>query len=516
MRRPQATIASLPRRRSLLYGGRLWIAALAAVALLLVGLIARDTIVRPAGQSAGLRTATVSRGTVRAAVTSTGTLVSVSQLNVNVRQPGQLTEVDVKVGDRVKAGQVLARLDSGSQQAALAQARASLASAQANLQATQSPLTAQQLAQLQHSLAAAQQNHNDTIASVNAQNNADATTVANDQQQLAYDRSLFDADGCNAPTPANQARCATDQANINRDQSQLSTDLSRQRMDLISGGSRLNQAAAQVTAAQDNLAVQSQVKPNTVAAAQAQLQSAQAQVQSAQTSLDQTTLTAPTDGVVVSINGLPGENVSAGAGATQQAPGAGAPQPAASSGSNAASSSTFMVISDPSNFLAVVPFAESDAARLKADQGASLTFDAVSGLTISGHLLAMGPNASVVSNVVNYYASFIMNRSDPRLRSGMTANVSVSVAEASDVLYVPNAAVRRQSGTNTVMTLVNGQQVATEVELGLTGDTTTEIKAGLQEGQRVVLPSLRIPSGQGGQRGFFGGAGGGLRGGPGG
>jgi macrolide-specific efflux system membrane fusion protein len=97
----------------------------------------------------------------------------------------------------------------------------------------------------------------------------------------------------------------------------------------------------------------------------------------------------------------------------------------------------------------------------------------------------------------------------------MTANVSVSVAEAADALYVPNSAVRRQSGTPMVMVLSNGRQVPTEVEVGLTGDTTTEIKAGLTEGQRVVLPGVRLPSGSGGQRGggFLGGPGG-IRGGP--
>src|SRR5207302_10882438 len=97
--------------------------------------------------------------------------------------------------------QVLARLDPSTQQAALAQAQASLASAQANLQSVQSPLTSAQLAQLQHQLSASQQNYNDTVASVNAQNQADASTVANDQAKV------------NADCPAG-ATCSQDQAQL--------------------------------------------------------------------------------------------------------------------------------------------------------------------------------------------------------------------------------------------------------------------------------------------------------------
>jgi multidrug resistance efflux pump len=311
-------------------------------------------------------------------------------MTVNFKSPGILTEVDVRVGDKVTAGQVLARIDSSTQQAALAQAQASLASAQANLQATQSPLTAAQVAQLQHQLSNAQQNYNDTVASANATNQADAATVASDQAKV------------NADCP-NGAQCSQEQA-------QLANDKSKQNMDAISGQSRINSASQQITSARDNLAVQTQVKPNSLASGQAQVASAQAQVQTAQVALNQTTLTAPTSGVVISITGVPGETAGSG---TAQAPGSLAPQP--SSGTSGGSSG-FMVIDDNSSFVAVMPFAETDSARLAANQTVALTFDAIPNLTISGHVLTISPSATVVSNVVNYYVSFVLNRTDPRLR----------------------------------------------------------------------------------------------------
>ena len=347
-------------------------------------------------------------------------------------------------------------------------------------------MTAAQTAQLNHQLSSAQQNYNDTVASVNATNQADAATVANDQAKV------------NADCP-NGAQCSQEQA-------QLANDKTKQNSDAISGQSRINSASQQITSARDNLAVQTQVKPNALASSQAQVAQAQAQVQAAQLALNQATLTAPTSGVVISINGVVGETAGSG---TAQAPGSTAPQPSSGTGSAA---SGFMVIDDNSSLVAVMPFAETDAARLSANQTTSLTFDAIPNLTISGHVLSISPSATVVSNVVDYYVSFVLNRTDPRLREGMTANASVTVAQVDNAVRVPNAAVRTTGGTTMVTVLSKGQQVPTEVITGVVGDTYTEIKAGLNEGDTVVLPALRTTTGTGSSNlvrggGTFGGGG---------
>jgi multidrug efflux pump subunit AcrA (membrane-fusion protein) len=486
--RQAPTLKPLPqiRRGFWLSGTRAWLAGLGLVAVLLVGLIARDTVfAQPA--AVALRTATADRGTVTNAVSGTGSLLPAGRMNVSFKQTGILTEVDVKVGDKVTTGQVLARIDSSTQQAALASAQASLASAQANLQTTQSPLTGAQVAQLQHQVSNAQQNYNDTVASVNATNQSDAATVASDQVKV------------NAECP-NGAQCSQLQA-------QLASDKTKQNMDAISGQSRINSAAQQITSARDNLAVQTQVKPNALASSSAQVASAQAQVAAAQLALNQTTLTSPTSGVVISINGVPGETAGGG---TAQSPGSLAPQP--SSGGSGGSSG-FMVIDDNSSFVAVMPFAETDAARLAANQTVAFTFDAIPSLTISGHVLTISPSATVVSNVVDYYVSFVLNRSDPRLREGMTANASVTVAQADNAVRVPNAAVRTTGGTTMVTVLAKGQQVPTEVITGVVGDTYTEIKAGLNEGDTVVLPAIRTTTGTTSNGGNLIRGGGGLGGG---
>lgn len=491
MRQPTLKPLPVPARAGWLSGTRAWLIGLGLVAVLLAGFIAHDTVfAQPAATP--IRTATADVGTVQSIVSGTGSLEPAGRMNVNFKTAGTLTEVDVKVGDKVTTGQVLARIDGSTQQASLAQAQASLASAQANLQSVQSPLTGAQLAQLQHQVTAAQENYSNTVASVNAQNQADATTVANDQAKV-------NADCPNGPT------CSQDQA-------QLSNDRTKQNMDAISGQGRINSASQQITSSRDNLNVQSQVKPNSLAAAQAQLASAQAQLQAAQLAANQTTLTAPTSGVVISINGVPGEAVAGGgSGSTAQAPGTIAPQPTSGSSAGGSSASAFIVIDDNSSLVAVMPFAETDAAKLANNQTAALTFDAIPNLTITGHVLAISPTATVVSNVVDYYVSFVLNRSDPRLREGMTVNAAVTVAEADNAVRVPNAAVHTTGGTTMVTVLSNGQQVPTEVVPGVVGDTYTEIKAGLNAGDKVVLPSLRTGTTTGST--FRGGGLGGLGGG---
>jgi len=489
--RQAPTLKPLPqlRRRFWLTGTRAWLAGLGLVGVLLIGLIARDTVfAQPV--AATIRTATADRGTVTSVVSGTGSLLPAGRMTVSFKQSGILTEVDVKVGDKVTTGQVLARVDSSTQQASLAQAQASLASAQANLQTTQSPLTAAQIAQLQHQVNNAQQNYNDTVASVNATNQADAATVANDQAKVNTD-------------------CGIDPASLacSQARTQLANDQSKQHMDAISGQSRINSASQQITSSRDNLAVQTQVKPNSLASSQAQVASAQAQVQAAQVALNQTTLTAPTSGVVISINGVPGETAGGG---TAQSPGSLAPAP---STGGTGGSSGFMVIDDNSSFVAVMPFAETDSARLAANQTVAFTFDAIPNLTISGHVLSISPSATVVSNVVDYYVSFVLNRTDPRLREGMTVNASVTVAQADNAVRVPNAAVRTTGGTTMVTVLSKGLQVPTEVITGVVGDSYTEIKAGLNEGDTVVLPALRSTTGTGNNTNLLRGGGGGLGGG---
>ncbi|UOF92103.1 efflux RND transporter periplasmic adaptor subunit [Fodinisporobacter ferrooxydans] len=116
-----------------------------------------EKVATPQNVLADMRIATVKRGDVAETVSASGTIQAATQIKLNFSSGnGKLTAVNVKVGDKVKAGQVLATLDDKQQQAQLANAQANLTSAEAKLAQAQEGATAQAIAQQKASLAAAQ------------------------------------------------------------------------------------------------------------------------------------------------------------------------------------------------------------------------------------------------------------------------------------------------------------------------------------------------------------------------
>jgi HlyD family secretion protein len=509
-------IQALPgaRRQRRLTGPRIAVGALLLVLAVLVGLTVHDIFFAASGGRTPGRLVPVSLTTVTSTVTGTGSLEPVNQANVNFKVGGTVSEIDVSVGQQVQAGQVLAKLDPTALQDALQEAQANLQSAEANLQNAQDPVSAAQLAQLEQQISDAEQAYNDTVAQVNV-------TAQQDQQAVAQAQQSYNAcvsqNGSNAGTA-----CASQLSALQKAQEQ-------QQLDGVSDPQKLDQASQAVTNAKDTLAVDEQPKPGAVQSAQASVISAQAAVQTAQQNLADATLTAPISGEVVEINGAVGDVVSAGSGVASSigaagaspssgsgAAASGAASSGASSGTGSGSSSSpFILIEDLSSWEAVVPFAEADAAKLQPGQQASITFAAIPNLTITGTLLSVSPVAQVVSSVVNYDATFKLLQTDPRLRAGMTANAAVTVAQANDVLAVPNLAVRTVGGTTVVDVYSRGRMVAVPVTTGLIGDTMTQVSGDLRAGEEVVEPiaTLSTGSGLGGGGGRFGGGGVGILGG---
>jgi HlyD family secretion protein len=472
-------------------------AALGLLAIILAVLIARDVLFPAAPTAGGVSTLTASLGTVRAAVSATGTVVPAAQQNVGFSVAGTLTEVDVKPGDRVTAGQTLAKIDTTTLQQALDQANNNLAQAQATLNST---LDSNAVTQAQHGVAAAQQSYNDAVASVNLTNQQDATTLSSDQNQFNLD----------SVCASRSATC--DPANVAQDKQKIATDQLKIQTDQLSGQKSIDSAANAVTTAQDQLNSQTISRPNTVASQQAAVANSQLAVQTAQRNLNAATLTSPIDGTIFSLNGQVGENVSASGGSTTLAPGSTAPQPSstgatstgnttgnASSNTGSSGGSAFAVIGNLTSLQIVAPFAEGDAAKLAANQQATVTFDAVAGLTLPAHVLAVSAASTVISNVTNYYATLVVDNLDPRLKSGMTANTSVIVQQAQGVIALRNTAITR-IGQAAFVTLLgaDGKQTRQPVQLGAVGDQTTEIVSGVNVGDKVVIPQLRVPTQAGG------------------
>ncbi|MDT7693944.1 MAG: HlyD family secretion protein, partial [Pseudonocardiales bacterium] len=221
-----------------------------------------------------------------------------------------------------------------------------------------------------------------------------------------------------------------------------------------------------------------------------------------------------------------GEYVGAGGGTSALAPGTDAAIPgvgaAATSDQSSASStgapsatrpggSAFIVLNDINTFQVVVPFEESDAAKVAPNQKVQVSFDALPDLTRDGTVLSVAPGGVDISGVTNYYATILLTDSDPRLRTGQTAEAGVLVADLENVLVVPNSAVIKQGGGSYVnVPGPNGQPTLKQFQPGLVGDDNTQVLSGLTEGEPIQLPQATV---SGSPSGGTGGGGGGGRGG---
>ena len=177
--------------------------------------------------------------------------------------------------------------------------------------------------------------------------------------------------------------------------------------------------------------------------------------------------------------------------------------------------------------LAEISLNEVDVAKIKIGQKATLTFDAVPDLSISGEVAEIDAIGTVAQGVVSYTVKITFDTQDERVKPGMSVSSAVITDVKTDVLMAPVSAVKSQGGEQYVE-IKNDVNVPVRapVQTGIASDEFIEIISGVKEGDSVVSGTisaqtvttqtqqqsggLRIPGlpGQGG-RGMGGGGGGG-------
>lgn len=147
---------------------------------------------------------------------------------------------------------------------------------------------------------------------------------------------------------------------------------------------------------------------------------------------------------------------------------------------------------------------EVDAAKIKTGDQATLTFDAIDGLTLTGKVVQIDTIGTVTQGVVSYTVKIAFDTQDSRIKSGMTVNAAIITDAHADVLTVPSSAVKTASGASYVLTfnpeladvgtsqgVVSAQTpVQVPVEIGISDDTNTEITSGLTEGQQIIVRTI--------------------------
>jgi HlyD family secretion protein len=352
------------------------------------------------------QTATVTRGPITQAVTATGTLNPVVNVQVGSQVSGNISKLFADFNSQVKAGQVVAQIDPVLFQATVTQTEGDRASAQAALE----------------------------LAKLNAARTQELYTKKNSSQS-----------------------------------------------DLDTATASLHQAEANVKIKQGAL-------------------------DKAKADLNHCTITSPIDGVVISRNVDVGQTVAA----SLQAP------------------VIFTIANDLSKMQIDSNVAEADVGVVSVDQNVDFTVDAFPTQVFRGKVVQVRNAPITVQNVVTYDTVIGVSNPDLKLKPGMTANVSILIAQRENVLQIKNAALRyrpadatpteskapggsggsrpggsrpggpRQGGgrerqtERTVYILQNGagRPKPVQIKTGISDGIVTEVLEGLKEGDRAVTAEM--------------------------
>ncbi len=175
------------------------------------------------------------------------------------------------------------------------------------------------------------------------------------------------------------------------------------------------------------------------------------------------------------------------------------------------SSGTSVVTMVTKQQVAEISLNEVDIAKIKVNQKATLTFDAVPDLSISGNVAEIDSVGTVSQGVVTYTLKIAFDTQDPRIKPSMSVSASIITDSKIDVLVLPNGAVKSDKNGEYVEAIdsnnidsssapVNGNEIIlinpprrVDVTIGLSNDTQTEILSGVKEGDefvsRTILPT---------------------------
>ena len=148
---------------------------------------------------------------------------------------------------------------------------------------------------------------------------------------------------------------------------------------------------------------------------------------------------------------------------------------------------------------------EFDAAKIAVGQKATLTFDAIPDLSLTGTVVQVDPAGTVSQGVVTYGVEISLDTQDSRVKTGMSVNATIQTAVAEDVLVVPSAAIKTTNGmsyvqvfspplaaSSTGSTASQGVVSATPpinvtITTGISDTTNTEVLSGLTAGEQIVI-----------------------------
>ena len=415
-------------------------------------------------------TALVARQDLVSLVTASGEIKPRNYINIgsNANGASRIMEILVVEGQRVRKGQLLAKLESVQPEAQLAAQRANVASSEAESAATEAGLMA-----------------------------ADENIKSS---QASIDRSKSDAD--RSRLEFERAKQLFDEKLIARQEYEL------RKSTLDSSNAAVREAEARL----NQLRAAKLQQAATLSAAQRRVTASQANMRSAADVLQRTMAVSPIDGVVTNLPVRVGETVVPGI-------------------QNSAAS-LIMTIADMSIITAEVKVDETDIVNVALGQRTEITIDAIPGKKFFGKVIEIGNTAILRSTGLAASQSAISSQEakdfkvvvalenpPEEIRPGLSCTSRVTTATRPKTLAIPIQALTvRQKGDldaakpgdnknavidpmqvkankveiQGVFVVKNGQASFKKVETGITGATDIEVTSGLQDGEEIITGSYKV------------------------
>jgi len=423
-----------------------------------------------------VQTTQVAQGDIVISADGTGDLLPAVEVSVAFETSGLLETLDVQVGDRVAAGQVLGTLNTRDLDLELEAARLQLQQAQLNLDSLAVGPDSTDVSAAQINVAEARASLSEqevSLAAATEKARLSWETAANNlrEAQDAYSDIYWTNRNLEAKIGAENvadsyyddeasAKWAVENAEAAMEQARLSYESARKQQE-----TSLQSARYQITTAQLSLeSLYTTASESERASAEISLAQAQLSYQQAQINLEKAVLKAPIAGTVMSVDAVVGTPVG---------------------------TSAIITIADMDAPLLEFWVEEADMAAARVGNRLNVVFEALPDLVFTGTIVRVDPALVTVGSTaaVQGWAELDLSNYPDTLLSGMAATVEVIQSEAVGVLLVPLEALRSLSDDQYAVFVVgaDGAMELRPVVVGLEDMVNAEIVSGLQLGEAVVL-----------------------------
>lgn len=418
----------------------------------------------------------VQRGTISSAVSALGTIEAHQASALSFLTSGRVAEVYVERDDYVIAGDPLVRLENDLQRIAYEQASLNLERAELDLQGLQTVD--------ENAVRIAEANLNSawgayrSIQSAVSSEDLRAADLAYEQALAAVETARIERDRIGGQFGGDSIEWRAADARMG--EATFNAEIARLRAESLRSQTQpqLGAAYARVQQAQRELErVQAGPTVFQVESSALAVERAQNQLDRARIAYERTTLYAPHDGVVASLNVELGALVGPGLVVAE------------------------LVNLEPLGLTVLVD--EVDVGLIAEGMPVRVRLDALPDVDFAATLSRIAASGTNVGGIVSYAVQIALSELDPRIRVGMTAEASIITSQIENVLVVPNSYIRLERGTGRAFVLVlrsDNSLEEVEVVLGMQSQDLSEVVSGLNSGDLIVVDAT-----SGGLSTFLGG-----------